>query len=55
MSKNTDEKEEEKKRQLQSLLRYTYTQKMILIENSACLVLSSRFPVKDVFRNLSNI
>ena len=31
--KNTGEKDEEKKRQLQSLLRYTHAQKMILIEN----------------------
>ena len=53
--KNTGEKDEEKKRQLQSLLRYTHAQKMILIENLACLVLSSQFPVKDVFRNLSDI
>ena len=54
-SKNTDEKDEEKKRQLLSFLRYTHAQKMILIENLACLVLPSQFPVKDVFRNLSNI
>ena len=55
-SKNTDDKEKEKKkRQLPSILRYTLTQKMILIEDSTCLVLSSRFPVKDVFRSQLNI